>query len=117
MAKKVRIGEIIESYWDDGEKCVRFVIEIDGSRRKVGGRINTGFDHETRAYVSSEDLKKKAKSLLGLVVYDRSGKIDPANMTYDDLQNLRFKISLSDMNVTATESTTRHSWNTFLSRL
>ena len=117
MATKVRIGEIIESYWDDQEKCVRFVIEMDGSRRKVAGRIQSGLDHETQAYISSADLKKKAKTLMGLVVYDRSGKIDPANITYEDLQELRFKISLSDMNVSAVQSTTGHTLNSFLSRL
>ena len=117
MAGKVRIGEIIESFWDNQESCVRFVIEMDGNRRKVAGRINCGFDQETQAYISSADLKKKAKSLIGLVVYDQTGNLNPGNMTYDDLQNLRFKISLSNMNVSAVESSPRYTLNSFLSRL
>ena len=117
MAKKVRIGEVIESSWDDEEKCIRFTIEIDQTHRRVSGRINSGFDHETRAYVSAEELKKKAKSLAGMMVYDRSGKIDPATVTYETLQNLRFNVSLADMDITATESPYRLSFNSFLSRL
>ncbi len=117
MARKVRIGQVIESYWDDEEKCVRFTIEIDHSRRKLSGRINSGFDHETRNYVSSHELKKKAKSLVGMVVYDKTGKIDPERATYQDLQNLRLIVSLTNMDVTATESPYKISFNTFLSRL
>jgi hypothetical protein len=117
MPKKTRIGEVIESYWDDEEKCIRFTIEIDQSRRKVSGRINSGFDHETRVYVAAQELKQKAKSLLGMVVYDRTGKIDPAKVTYDDLQNLRFNVSLADMDMTTTESPYRLTFNSFLSRL
>ena len=44
MAGKTRIGEVIESFWDDEGKCIRFTIEIDKSRRKVAGRLNSGFD-------------------------------------------------------------------------
>lgn len=117
MAKKTRIGEVIESFWDDDEKCIRFTIEIDQSQRKVCGRINSGFDHETRAYVEAQELKKKATSLAGMVVYDRTGRINPGNVTYEDLQNLRFNVSLIDMDISATESPYRPSFNTFLSRL
>ncbi|HPA47924.1 MAG TPA: hypothetical protein PLZ55_09910 [bacterium] len=117
VAKKVRIGEIIESYWDDTEKCLLFTIQIDKSGRKVAGRIHSGFDHETQAYVPVSELKKKAKSLIGMVVYDQTGKIDPANITYEELQNIKFKISLRDMNVTAAESGSRQSLNSLLSRL
>jgi hypothetical protein len=117
MANKVRIGEVIESFWDDEEKCIRFTIEIDGTRHKVAGRINSGFDHETRNYVSAHELKRKAKSLTGLVVYDRTGKLHPGKVTYEALQSLRLNVSLGDMDITATESPYRPSFNTFLSRL
>jgi hypothetical protein len=117
VSKKVRIGEIIESYWDDNEKCLLFTIQIDKSGRKVAGRIHAGFDHETQAYIPVAELKKKAKALIGMVVYDQTGKIDPAKITYKDLQNIKFKISLRDMNVTAAESASRHSVNSLLSRL
>jgi len=117
MAGKTRIGEAIESFWDDEGKCIRFTIEIDKSRRKVAGRLNSGFDRETRSYVAADELKKKAKSLIGMVVYDRSGKIDPARVSREDLENLRFNVSLTNMNITASESPYRLSINSFLSRL
>ncbi len=117
MARKTRIGEVIESYWDEEDKCIRFTIEIDKSRRKVAGRLNSGYDHDTRSYVPADELKKKAKTLLGMVVYDRSGKIDPGNMTYEAIQKLRFSVSLSNMDITATESPYKLSMNSFLSRM
>ena len=116
MAKRVKLGKVVEAHWDADAKSVRFTMRfVNGMEMK--GACPAGVDPGSGMYIPADQLRTKLKKFLGMTVYDQSGKIDPSKMTRQDMAGLRFNISLSDMNIGVAPKDYKPDANTFLSRL
>lgn len=116
MAKKVKIGKVVDAYWDRDSRAIRFTMEfVNGSKMKA--TCPAGYDATSGIYIPSDKLQAKAKQFIGMAIYDQSGKIDPKHLTRDDLTKLRFNISLSNMDIGTSLQGYTPDVNTFLSRL
>ncbi|MBD3266317.1 hypothetical protein GF373_06570 [bacterium] len=117
--KRKQIGEIVDAYWDEQAKAVRFTIYFSDWDMRMQGSCPSGIDPVTKAFVSSTELKAKAKKFIGMKVYDESGAYSSTNgkPDYEKIKKIRFNISLNSMSASVTQGNQKPSWNTFLSRL
>ena len=116
MAKRVKLGKVIDAIWDCDSKAVRFTMEF-ANGMKMQATCPAGYDPASGAFIPSDQLRSKAKKFIGMTIYDQSGKINPRKMSREDLATLRFNISLNDMNIGVSQRAYTPDANTFLSRL
>lgn len=114
-AKKQRIGQVTQAYWDDRLQGIRFTISFDQWGCKLAGTVRSGVDPATGQYLSPQELKNKAKNFLDMVVYDETGEYSSQTKpSYESLKKIKFQVSLKTNRIGVSSSDYKPSLNTFL---
>ena len=119
MAQKQRraIGHVVSAEWDEVGKCINFVMELNRTGLRIRGRCDSGLDPRSGRFIDTRTLKASVDKVRNMILYDKTGKIDDANLTPTDLRRLRFNVSLSDADINVTRSVAAPDANSFLARI
>lgn len=88
------IGYVAHASWDEAARAAVLEIQLAGRQERFRGVVHSGLDPASGTFIHAAQLRKALPGLVGMSVYDVSGKLDPARVTADALRSLRISVSL-----------------------
>ena len=110
------IGRVVAAAWNAKNQAIDFILELGSSGMRVAGTCQSG-RLGTNEYISPADLKAKLPQFRQLKVYDYTGTLDPDKIELEQLQKLKFRISLRGGSIQYVPEPRLLDENAFLSRI
>lgn len=111
------IGRVVSAEWNAKTNAIDFVIQFIEGGWRIAGSCPSGYDPATGTFASKDALRKRVEQVRNMVVYDNTGRMNPARMTHEQISRLSLDMSLSGTGINVKYKQDPPSANTFLSRI